>query len=549
MRTGKVTLGVLVLALGVGVVLGCSSSIESSAPSGVSGGATERVGSVGLRLQPVAGITVTNVHYTVTQGSPTATPAPAIVAEGNLPTPGFASSLSFGVPLPVGSGYYIFLSGVSAELNDDVTCTGSYGPFAVAPNESASLNLQLTCVDNTKGRAVGSIDVKTDACPRLILDYAVAEPAVIDVGRSLQLFASAHDLDNAAEPITYAWSIIDPFQAGAATFSPANAANTTLLCKANSTAMTIQVTARNHQCQKSLQTVVACVDYTCGDGVVDPAVGETCDWQAGPGHSADPTCPSDCNKICGDGNVEGDETCDPLPTNPVLCYPPGDVHECHLRVTQCGDGFVTGTEMCDPVGNIGPNQLPLANGQICPSNCMGFIDPVCGDGIKAGLEECDDGVGRSSAPGVATSRLCSSSCESISTPACVECEQAGDCFASSDNCLGIGRPFTLAEQKTCTDVMQCIQDSNCLDGTGSLGKCYCGTLNTAACGAAPYDLTQPGAPNGPCAAIMQLGNPGLSSNSSILGTLTGKGRPTGAAGQRLNCEKADPLCAPLCGLE
>jgi len=84
-----------------------------------------------------------------------------------------------------------------------------------------------------------------------------------------------------------------------------------------------------------------------------------------------------------------------------------------------------------------------------------------------------------------------------------------------------------------------------------LGKCYCGTLDTAACGAAPFDLTKSGAPDGACAEIMQLGNPQATSNSQILGGLTTKSRPAGAAGQRLNCQRtsADPACAALCGLE
>jgi hypothetical protein len=172
----------------------------------------------------------------------------------------------------------------------------------------------------------------------------------------------------------------------------------------------------------------------------------------------------------------------------------------------------------------------------------GGSNQSCGNGAVEGTEECDD-----SGP----SRLCSDACETVATQACVDCEQAGDCFASSDNCKGpTATPFTPVQVGICYDVFQCIQDSNCFDGVGStLGKCYCGTLSTAACGAAPFDLSQPGAPNGPCAEIMQLGNPGLSSNSAILGGLTTKSRPAGAAGQRLNCEKTDETCAPICGVQ
>jgi hypothetical protein len=174
----------------------------------------------------------------------------------------------------------------------------------------------------------------------------------------------------------------------------------------------------------------------------------------------------------------------------------------------------------------------------------GGVNLDCGNGIVEGSEECDD-----SGP----SRLCSDACETVSTVACVECEQAGDCFASSDNCLGPkATPFTPAQVGICYDVMQCVRESNCIDApSGTMGKCYCGTLSTAACGAAPFDLTAPGAPNGPCAAIMQLGNPGVVSNTAILGGLTTKSRPAGAAGQRLNCQRTseEPACAAVCGLE
>lgn len=170
----------------------------------------------------------------------------------------------------------------------------------------------------------------------------------------------------------------------------------------------------------------------------------------------------------------------------------------------------------------------------------------CGNGTKETAEECDGSVVGTPWKG---DRLCSIDCETVSTQACVDCEQAGDCFASSDNCMGpAGTPFTDEQIRTCYDVVDCIRDSKCLDGAGSLGKCYCGTLSTAACGAAPYNLSSPGAPNGPCALIMQKGNPGVTTNSGILGGLTTKSRPAGAAGQRLNCQKNDPACNEPCGV-
>jgi hypothetical protein len=176
----------------------------------------------------------------------------------------------------------------------------------------------------------------------------------------------------------------------------------------------------------------------------------------------------------------------------------------------------------------------------------GSANSSCGDGKLDGTEDCDDGEDDGKWQG---NRLCSDDCRTVSTQACVDCEQAGDCFASSDNCMGpSATPFSLANVGLCYDVFQCFQDSKCIDGAGSLGKCDCGSLSTAACGAAPFDLSQQGAPNGPCAELMQLGMPGVTSNSTVLGGLTNKSRPTGAAGQRMNCQKTATECSALCGI-
>jgi hypothetical protein len=549
-------IGTLALVAMAGfAVAACSSSIDTSSPSGsIAKPGGEHVGSIGLQLQPVFGVTVTSVHYIVTAGNPALTPAPAIISEGNLPTPGTGSNFSFGIPLPVGNGYYISLSGVDSTLPDTIKCTGSYGAFNVNANQSSQFNMTLTCTDITKGQVLPTIDVKTDACPHLIVDYAVAEPSTQDVGKDIAVHSAAHDTDNAAEVITYAWSIVDPANATKGQFNPATAHDTLLACKGGGDAIKIKVTATNHQCSKSLETVISCKNVACGNGIVEAALGETCDPAAGAGHPADPTCPADCTKVCGDGNAEGDETCDPLPLNPSVCLPPGSVGACTLRVASCGDGFLTAPEKCD--GALGLSSSPP--GSTCSADCKTINEPLpvkCGDGVTASPEGCDEGTGTNASPVPVLTRNCSNTCVELSTAACTTCEQAGDCFASSDNCLGNARtaaqggPFTAAEQVQCFAVTKCIRESNCLDGAGTLGKCYCGSLSTAACGAAPYDLTAAGAPNGPCAAVMQAGNTGLTTNSAILGGLVNKTRPAGAAGQRLNCDKTDAACAPICGVQ
>jgi len=536
---GKIGTLALVAMAGLAVAA-CSSSIDTSSPSGSSAKHQENVGTVGLQLQPVSGITVTSVKYTVTQGN---APGAAVVQTGNLPTPGTGSNFTFGIPLPVGTGYYISLSGVAQE-NPAITCTSSFGPFDVLPNQSAPFNMTLTCVDSVKGTAVSTVDVKTDACPRLVVDYVVAEPGTADVGKSINVYSAAHDLDDAAKAIKFAWSI-DAANAGVGSFTPANAANSVFACSGPGTNVPVTVTADNGQCKKALQTTISCKSLTCGNGVVEPNLGETCDFGAGPNHPADSTCPSNCVKICGNGILEGDEKCDPVPSDPATCLPPGDANQCQVRTPTCGDGFTTFPEKCDTKGNIGPDQKPLANGGVCASDCGSVALPTCGDGVVGGSEQCDAGTGTTANPVPAGSPTCGSDCKQIATPECVTCENAGDCFASVNNCENAA--FTAAQKLNCYQVTECIETSKCLAGTGSLGKCYCGTLSTAACGAAPFDLTAAGAPNGACAALMQAGQPGVTTNSAKLGALTHKSRPAGAAGQRLNCDKTDANCAPICG--
>jgi len=361
-------------------VAACSSSLEKNVPSESSGN-SENTGTVGLKLQPVAGLTVNNVHYVVTAGNPAAMPAPAIVSEGNLPTPGTSDNFSFGIPLPVGGGYYVSLSGESAETGDNITCTGSYGPFAVAPNASTLFNMVLTCVDNSNGQVLTTVDVQTDACPRLVVDYVVTEPSsALSPGGTISVLSNAHDLDNPAQAITYAWSIVNPAQATVGQFAPANVDDSVFTCANPGDAVRIKVTASNGQCSKSLETVVSCTSATCGNGVLDTALGETCDT------ALDATCPSDCTRVCGDGNAESGEACDPIPANPSVCIPPGAAGECTLRPVACGDGFVSGAEVCDTLGNIGPGGAPLMAGSSCVA-CTSISGPVCGDGATAGAEE------------------------------------------------------------------------------------------------------------------------------------------------------------------
>lgn len=509
---------------------GARVDTEQQAPRGAPISA-ERVESVGLHLQPVSGVTLTSIHYVVTKGEPGSVPPPAVVAEGNLPSPGTGETLTFGIPLPVGTHYFLSITAESAEAGDDITCSGSANPFSVSPNQGHAISVVLTCVDNSNGQSLVDVDVATDACPRLIVDYAIAEPAVAGLGSSLNVHAGARDLDG--RPVTYVWSIVNPAQAAVGQFAPADAANTGFTCASSGDTVAVRVTATNGECSNSLQTSISCVADLdgCGNGVV--GAGESCDT------ALDPTCPADCTRVCGDGVVELGEGCDPIPANPLVCYPAGHASECQARMGDCNDGVVTAPEPCDPLGHVGPGNIPLPSGSYCAADCSTVKLAHCGNGDEEPGEQCEP-----------TSDLgCSDDCQQLFSPACVQCELAGDCFALVDSCLGPAGSFTQAQQALCWDVAACFVQTGCVAGSGSLAKCYCGTLSPDACGAAPFDLSAAGAPNGPCAAVMQLGNPGVVTNPAILGSLTSISRPAGFAGQRLRCQKADPVCAPICGLQ
>ncbi len=237
----------------------------------------------------MSGVTLNTVHYVVTNS---ATPA-VTISEGDLPTPGTAKDFSFGLSLPVGTGYTISLSAASAETGDNITCGGSYGTFNVAPNTATNFALTLTCHDDTNGQIIGGVDVKTDACPKIVFDYVVATPGAQDVGKDIAVLGKAHDLDGKA--LTYTWKVATP---ATGTFTPVAGATSSLHCAAAKAGEIVTITANNGECTKALTTTVSCKSVLCGNGVVDTADGETCDI-ALPG-----PCPADCNSICGDGTAE-----------------------------------------------------------------------------------------------------------------------------------------------------------------------------------------------------------------------------------------------------
>lgn len=164
---------------------------------------------------------------------------------------------------------------------------------------------------------------------------------------------------------------------------------------------------------------IDCTLRTCGDSTLNPTAAEQCDTG---GES--PTCDADCTlPVCGDNvlNLSAGESCETM-TDTAQC-------DADCTLPACGDSYVNSAagEACDqgPTGGSGCDAdctLPLcgdgvintAAGEVCDDGntldddgCSGdcafqqngwscsiagtLCEEVCGDSIRVGSEQCDDG--------------------------------------------------------------------------------------------------------------------------------------------------------------
>lgn len=131
----------------------------------------------------------------------------------------------------------------------------------------------------------------------------------------------------------------------------------------------------------------------CGDGIVEG--NEVCDQGTKNGLTACSACTSSCTlgPYCGDAIVQTTcgEQCDDgvnLSTYGGLTKACGP--GCKFS-PYCGDGIVSNGEQCDNgASNVDPATMPYGAG-ICTTACT--LAPHCGDGIlQSPPEQCDDGV-------------------------------------------------------------------------------------------------------------------------------------------------------------
>lgn len=155
--------------------------------------------------------------------------------------------------------------------------------------------------------------------------------------------------------------------------------------------------------------------------------------------------PSTCEQYCGDGIVNGPETCDGSNLSGETCaslgYHDGGELACTLDCLAldlsgclggfCGDGEVNGGEECEEHDLAGHSceELGHVGGEIaCAADCTldlsGCHDDLCGDGAKTGAEACDG------------SDLGDETCTSLGYYEGGELGCTADCTLDASGCLG-----------------------------------------------------------------------------------------------------------------
>ncbi|MCB9714372.1 MAG: hypothetical protein H6712_10970 [Myxococcales bacterium] len=280
-----------------------------------------------------------------------------------------------------------------------------------------------------------------------------------------------------------------------------------------------------------------CNDYSCGDGMITPAVGEQCDGADLGGQSCttigvgydggtlacDPTtCSFDTSgcSICGNNVIEAAEACDFLNLGGETCIAQGfdagtlacapgcggfDTSGC--ITWSCGDGLVTLGEVCDGANLDGESCITQGfdGGTLaCSPGCVAFDTSGCfdcGDGVLNGFEQCDgadlDGETCITQGYTGGTLLCAPNC-TFNTTSCSSCgnglvdgpEVCDGANLAGQTCGTQGFPAggTLACSGDCAsfDTSACLTDSgDCCIANGSPG-CNEAGCEAAMCAADPY---------------------------------------------------------------
>jgi len=221
-----------------------------------------------------------------------------------------------------------------------------------------------------------------------------------------------------------------------------------------------------------------CTLNTCGDGWLnrDGAVPEQCD----DGNAIDTLCSSDCNIQC---------TCD-------------------ITIDSCVFGNLCQISTCNS-GTCGPpiSSRVCSDDSDCTSTCG--CEPVCGDGITNGAEECDDGNNvagdgcNNCIQECTTCALAATNCSLTGSECDKNCVGPLKCLFNGDqpSCVTLGATCTqICDGGSCLRSGEsCSADSDCPTALCS-GVCAAGSVNEGAC------VSNAECSNGPCQCPPVCGN-------------------------------------------
>lgn len=173
-------------------------------------------------------------------------------------------------------------------------------------------------------------------------------------------------------------------------------------------------------------------------------------------------CLLDLPAVCGDGNLDPDEDCDPAIAGTQNCDPV----RCQTVVPDsCGDGKLDPGEECD-TADFGNKSCPSGKGYLsCTDDCK--LDQItcfsCGNGQVDPDEECDQtaggigGFGRATACAELTTfpvkRYTSGDTNNCHPVTCqwvrTSCGYCGDKEADPEELLDVNYPTTLSKREVC----------------------------------------------------------------------------------------------------